>query len=601
MRNSRPRVADRIISALADFGVDHLFGVGGANIEDLYDAAQATGGKVRAVVAKHEFSAVTMAEGYHRTSGKPGVVMATSGAGAMNLVPGLAEAHAARIPLLALIGQPPRPLEGHGAFQDSSGLAGAFDAVELFRTVSRFCARVDDPSDLGKLLTEAVAATRAPRRGPAVLLLPKDVQQAPSDPVPDLAGLLSGPETAPAGADPRAAADRDAAADLLADAVGRGADVLVVAGDGVGRGDARAELARLAGLLGAAVAVTPEAKDAFDNHDPRFAGVAGAIGHPTVPRHLEKAELCVLVGTRLPVMARTGLEEALGNTSLICYDPEPPFTARTVDGPPVLHVDGDLRTELRAAAERLAALPLRPEPSRGTVGGLEYLAAPAPAPAPASASAPASDTAGLRLVDAVQVIESLLPDDATVVSDAGNASAAAIHHLSVPPRGQFVLALGMGGMGHSFGAGIGAAFATGRRSYVLSGDGGFYAHGMEVHTAVEHDLPVTFVVFNNNAHAMCVLREQLLYAADYSYNTFRPADIAAGAGAMFPTLTARSARTPDELRRALAETNAGAGPALVCVESDPYETPPFVPFLRLIDDPPSEPGAAHGDRVTPVG
>ncbi|WP_307520432.1 thiamine pyrophosphate-dependent enzyme [Streptomyces umbrinus] len=120
------------------------------------------------------------------------------------------------------------------------------------------------------------------------------------------------------------------------------------------------------------------------------------------------------------------------------------------------------------------------------------------------------------------MIQSALPDDATVVSEAGNASAAAIRHPAIPCRGHFILALGTGGMGHSFGAGIGAAFATGRRSYVLSGDGGFYAHGMEVHTAVEHDLPVTFVIFNNNAHAMCVLPEQLLYAADYTYNTFRP-------------------------------------------------------------------------------
>lgn len=583
MRNGQPRVVDSIISALAELGVDHVFGVGGANIEDAYDAAQLSGGRVRPVVAKHEFSAVTMAEGYHRTSGRPGVVMATSGAGAMNLVPGLAEAYAARIPLLALIGQPPRALEGRGAFQDSSGRAGAFDAVELFRPISRFCARVDDPEDIGKLLTEAVATTRAPCRGPAVLLLPKDVQQAPVGPLPALVELLPETGTAPA------AAHRHAAADLLADAVARGADILLIAGDGVGRRDARAELAELARRLGAAVAVTPEGKDAFDNHDPRFAGVAGAIGHPTVLRCLENAELCVLVGTRLPVMARTGLEEALRDTPLIGYDPEPPFASPGYDGPPVVHVDGDLRAELRAANDLLAALPESPATDRGAVGPLEYL------------TGPRSGTTGVRLTDALRVIESELPDDATVVSDAGNASAAAIHHLAAPRRGHFILALGMGGMGHSFGAGIGAAFATGRRSYVLSGDGGFYAHGMEVHTAVEYGLPVTFVVFNNNAHAMCVLREQLLYAADYSYNTFRPADIAAGVGAMFPTLTAASASTPDELRRALSETNASTGPAVVCVESDPHETPPFVPFLRLIDDPPSDQGAAHGNRATPVG
>ncbi|MGN5381733.1 thiamine pyrophosphate-dependent enzyme [Streptomyces lasalocidi] len=306
-------------------------------------------------------------------------------------------------------------------------------------------------------------------------------------------------------------------------------------------------------------------------------------------RHLEKAAVCVLVGTRLPVMARTGLEPALQDTPLICYDPEPPFTGPHRDGVPVVHVDGDLRTELRAVHGLLGALPRTPPGRERPGGGPQYLAAPRP------------DTPGVRLTDAVRAIESALPDDATVVSDAGNASSAVIHHLTVPRHGNFVLALGMGGMGHSFGAGIGAAFATGRRTYVVSGDGGFYAHGMEVHTAVEHDVPVTFVVFNNNAHGMCVTRERLLFEADYSYNTFKPADIAAGARAMFPSLPAVTATTADELRRALLTTNDHTGPALVCVESDPDEMPPFVPFLRLIDDRPTSAGAHHDDRVTPVG
>ena len=84
------------------------------------------------VVAKHEFSAVTMADGYARSTSGLGVVAATSGGGAMNLVAGLAESYTSRVPVLALVGQPPTALEGHGAFQDSSGRAGSIDAVRLF-------------------------------------------------------------------------------------------------------------------------------------------------------------------------------------------------------------------------------------------------------------------------------------------------------------------------------------------------------------------------------------------------------------------------------------------------------------------------------------
>jgi acetolactate synthase-1/2/3 large subunit len=582
MRHGQQRVADYVVSVLADMGVGHVFGVGGANIEDLYDAAQHSGGRLTAVVAKHEFSAACMADGCHRATGGLGVVMATSGGGAMNLVPGITEAYAARVPMLALIGQPPRDLEGNGAFQDSSGLAGAFDAVALFSSISRFCARVDDPADIGDLLAAAIDATRAGPGGPAVLLLPKDVQQV-------LVGRRRRPPTVRPASVAGPSPQRQAATDLLLAAAGRGADVLLIAGDGVGHQDARPELAELARRLGASVAVTPDGKDAFDNHAPGFVGVAGAIGHPSVQRSLERAALCVLVGTRLPVMARAGLDQALRGTPLICYDPQPPFVDPRGAGAPVVHVGGDLRAELRAVTDVLAALPGHAARDRQPAGGLEYLVTPRP------------DTPGVRLPEAVRAIGAVLPEDATVVSDAGNASAAAIHYLSTPRRGNFIVALGMGGMGHSFGAGIGAAFGSGRRSYVLAGDGGFYAHGMEIHTAVEYDLPVTFVVFNNNAHAMCVTREQLFYDGSYSYNTFKPADIAAGVRAMFPTLPAVRATTADELRRALVETNDRTGPALVCVEADPHETPPFVPFLRLLADLPTHPGATHVDHVTPVG
>ncbi len=88
--------------------------------------------------------------------------------------------------------------------------------------------------------------------------------------------------------------------------------------------------------------------------------------------------------------------------------------------------------------------------------------------------------------------------------------------------GRFVVALGMGGMGYSFGAGVGMAFGRRRRTVVIAGDGAFFMHGMEIHTALQYRLPVTFVLFNNNAHAMCVTREQLFYDDLYSYNRFGP-------------------------------------------------------------------------------
>ena len=172
---ARHRVVDHIVEYLAAMGVGHIFGVDGANIEDLYDAAFFRE-DITAVLAKHEFSAATMADGYSRSGAGLGVVAATSGGGALNTVPGLGEAFASRVPVLALIGQAPTPLDGRGAFQDTSGRNGAPDAQALFSAVSVYCRRVVKPEDILSALPEAVAAART--GGPAVLLLPKDIQQS---------------------------------------------------------------------------------------------------------------------------------------------------------------------------------------------------------------------------------------------------------------------------------------------------------------------------------------------------------------------------------------------------------------------------------------
>src|ERR1700742_668702 len=111
----RHRVVDHIVGYLAALGVDHVFGVDGANIEDLYDAAQLRP-EVTAVLAKHEFSAATMADGYSRSGAGLGVVVATSGGGALNLVAGLGESLASRVPVLALVGQTATAMDGLGSF-----------------------------------------------------------------------------------------------------------------------------------------------------------------------------------------------------------------------------------------------------------------------------------------------------------------------------------------------------------------------------------------------------------------------------------------------------------------------------------------------------
>ncbi|HTM83401.1 MAG TPA: thiamine pyrophosphate-dependent enzyme, partial [Mycobacterium sp.] len=212
---------------------------------------------------------------------------------------------------------------------------------------------------------------------------------------------------------------------------------------------------------------------------------------------------------------------------------------------------------------------------------------------------------GVRYRDAMAVLDTALPRGVDIAVDAGNAGAAAIHHLPARRDGRFLIALGMGGMGYSFGAGIGMAFGRAHRhrtgsaraagaaglsrasrtprTIVIAGDGAFFMHGMEIHTAVQYRLPVTFVLFNNNAHAMCVTREQLYYADRYTYNRFRPSNLGAGLAAMFPGLAAVDVADIDTLAGAVRAALAVAGPSVISVECSADEIPPFAPFLAATD------------------
>jgi acetolactate synthase-1/2/3 large subunit len=547
------RVVDHIVGHLASAGVEYIFGVDGANIEDLYDAAYFRP-DITAVLAKHEFSAATMADGYSRSGAGLGVVAATSGGGALNLVPALGESFTSRIPVLALVGQPATGMDGQGSFQDTSGRNGSLNAEALFAQVSVFCKRVSNAEDIVSALPAAIAAART--GGPAVLLLPKDIQQT----------VINRGCSLDVGR-PRSIGDPHPIVRALRKATG---PVTIIAGEQVARDDARAELAELRGVLRARVACVPDAKDVAGT--PGFGsssalGVTGVMGHPGVAKAVADSGLCLVVGTRLAVTARTGLDEALAAVPTMSIGSAPPYLACTH-----VHTD-DLRLSLRMLTDALVGA--------GRPAGLRV-----PDAVPHTELTPPDfDGPGVRYRDAMAELDQALPAGVDIVVDAGNTGAAAIHYLPVRRRGRFAVALGMGGMGYSFGAGIGMAFArrkaggSSQRVVVIAGDGAFFMHGMEVHTAVHYRLPVTFVLLNNNAHAMCVTREQLYYNDFYSYNRFSPSHLGAGLAAMFPKLTSTDVSDAAGLAAAVRASLDIDGPSVVSVECAADEIPPFAPFL----------------------
>jgi acetolactate synthase-1/2/3 large subunit len=548
--SANDRVVDHIVAVLAAEGVSHIFGVDGANIEDLYDAAYFRD-DITAVLAKHEFSAATMADGYSRSGAGLGVAMATSGGGSLNLIPALGESLASRVPVLALVGQPPMALDGRGSLQDTSGRNGSLNALPLFSAVSVFCERITSPADIVDALPRAIAAARS--GGPAVLLLPKDIQQSHV--------TVDAQHSSERQQSPRLIGDPHPIARALRSARG---PVTIIAGEQVARDDARAELEQLRALLRARVACIPDAKDVAGT--PGYGsssalGVTGVMGHPGAVDAVGNSAVCLLVGTRLPVTARAGLDGPLAQCRTLSMGSAPPYL-------PCTHVHTeDLRTSLARLTKVLSGID-RPRGVRvpDSVSKTEL-------------KPPPHEGAGVRYREAMAAIDHALPDRVNIVVDAGNSGAAAIHLLPVRRDGRFIVALGMGGMGYSFGAAIGMAFARRQRTVVIAGDGSFYMHGLELHTAIQYGVPVTFILFNNNAHAMCVTREQLYYDDIYSYNRFRPSHLGAGLAAMFPDLTAVEVSDVVDLPAALATALDADGPSVVSIECSADEIPPFAPFL----------------------
>ncbi|MDV3127517.1 thiamine pyrophosphate-binding protein [Mycobacterium sp. 21AC1] len=568
--NSGHRVVDHIVGYLAASGIGHFFGVDGANIEDLYDAAYFRD-DITAVLAKHEFSAAAMADGYSRSGAGLGVVAATSGGGCLNTVPGLGESLASRVPVLALIGQAPTALDGRGAFQDTSGVNGALDGVALFSAVSVYCRRVCTPGDILTALPEAIAA--AGTGGPAVLLLPKDIQQADLGAVTGSNGHVNGTRSVTQLSDPQ----------LLAQALRRAdGPITILAGEQVARDDARIELEALRATLRARVATVPDAKDVAGTPglgSSSALGVSGVMGHPGVATAAAQSALCLLVGTRMTVTARAGLDDVLKTVPTYSIGSAEPYVPCTH-----IHTE-DLRGSLSLLNRALSG---QGRPTATRVPDLLPHNELCPPP---------HDGPGVRYRDAMTVLDGALPAGTDIVVDAGNIGASAIHYLPARRDGRFIVALGMGGMGYSFGAGIGMAFHRSRtrprRTVVIAGDGSFLMHGMEIHTALQYRLPITFLLFDNHAHAMCVTREQLFYQDRYSYNRFGPSRLGAGLTAMFPGLSGFDVDHIDQLPAALDLALDTAGPSVISVDCSPDEIPPFAAFLSKTAPSTTEENRSH--------
>jgi len=571
-----PSVADALAQNLAQWGVGAVYGVSGANIENFHDAIhRLDGSRLVSIPARSENGAAFMADAHARVHGGLGVCCSTSGGGMMNLAVGVAEAYQEGIPLLAIVGQVPRRFEGRGGFQDSSGIGSTVNAAAMWKAISKDVRQVRSASTFWADLRAVVTAAVNGRKGPGVLLIPKDVFDEPVPPQPeDWPASLSALTE-------RVAPSTSAveALNTLMDNVRR--PVLVMGP--LRRGsDAAQAVHAFVRQTRTPVVTTLADVGAFPNDDPLYLGTIGTAGHPSAHRYLnETADLLIAVGTHLELMFRAPIAAALDRCPTVFIGNDPALALRTFPGADAISGDVaqtfagllDNRTGKRVWGGRPAGYTLE--------RFLPTLAEPiSPTDTPDAQTDP-----GLLQSDAIMMIQRALPRRGQILFDAGNCAASALHFMTPPSDTSTTIALGMGGMGYAIAGAIGAQVGGNPedRTVVLCGDGAFLMLGMEGHTAVDLGLPILFVVFNNGKHGMCVTRQQLYFKGRIECSQYsRPsiAQLARGFGDE-RSLWVGSADNTEALATALdaLEDWQWQGPAVLELNIGAEEVPPFTPFL----------------------
>lgn len=532
------RGADLLVEMLADAGVDIVFGLPGGAISPVHDAL--IDSKLRVVTTRHESGAMFAAAGYARATGKLAVVAVTSGPGVLNAMTGLASAWCDGLPVLLLVGEVPRPAQGKGVLQDGS--PHGLQIVEMARHITKLAAEVPRSSALPHLLRRAIATARSGRRGPVLLTLPIDVTTAQIG-RPRAGGAVTMGSTV-------AIELIDEVATLLRDAQ----RPLLLAGSGVRGDDAPARLRSVAERIACPVATTPKAKGVFPEAHPLALGVLGLGGHRSSLRYLETGvDVVVAIGTSLGDMATNGFSPHLqAPRALVHVDIDARQIGRSYS--PTHAIVASASEFLGGLGERLCeetTLRLRALP-----GGVERHVL-------QSSARPDRIAAH----DAIREIQSTLPHDALYTVDSGEHFLFAAHYLECNLPDAFLVMTGLGSMGQSIGAAIGAQLAhPGRAIAAICGDGCFAMNAFEVATAVAEKLPIRVFVFNDERLGMVENGHQTVYGRHPGYPT-TPLDVCTVARGLGATVLRVSGI--GQITRARKLICEARGPVVVDVQIDP--------------------------------
>ncbi|MDD4974702.1 MAG: thiamine pyrophosphate-binding protein [Bacteriovorax sp.] len=543
------KVSDYISEYLAYKELSHVFGMSGANIEDLYTSIYKKN-TTSIILAKNEYNATTMAIGCYLATRKISVVMTTSGPGVLNTIPVLAEAYTSKIPLVLISGIVPEAMEGLGAFQDTSGLGGTLNVLEMLKQCTCYQKKIQDEKSIPEALDKAFELAIKHKK-PAVILIPKNIFNKEIEAFNSLA--ISPPEKI------YEYTELSSAITFCQEfSIAEKTPPLIILGEELIHLNNTAFIQEFISKTAASVAVTPNSKGLFDHRNPQFLGLIGIMGHNEVNNYLNLTDFVILIGVNFDLLNRYGIQELMTSKKLLIIKEEKSSSLFCYSGETVCEIYGDLEDNItRISSTIKAAIPTRAPVAKNP-----------------------AITEGFNFKNIINEIQSSIEDDANLFVDAGNTGAFVLHNLETRGNGTCYVSLGMGGMGNSIGAGIGGSVSSNKKSYVFLGDGSFLMYGLEIHTALEYNLPIVFFIFNNNSHGMCTTRENVFLDGETGINNFRESRYAEGIGKIFPGIISHEVNDLENLKQSLNDIVGRKSPCVVTINILNTEAPPFKTFFK---------------------
>ncbi|HLW71835.1 MAG TPA: biosynthetic-type acetolactate synthase large subunit [Candidatus Binataceae bacterium] len=492
--------AQIIIESLIAEGADVIFGYPGGAILPTYDALLDS--KLRHVLVRHEQGATHMAEGYARVSGRPGVVIVTSGPGATNAVTGIADAYMDSTPLVVISGQVGTALIGNDAFQE-------VDFVGITRPCTKHNYLVKDVKDLGRAVKEAFYIAGSGRPGPVVVDVPKDVQQAlcefePTEPVerrgykPTMKG------------NPRQI-------ERAIEAIEQSEKPLFYVGGGVQWSGAAPELAQLVRGLGIPTTETLMGLGSFPASDPLCLGMLGMHGSYGTNNAVCNTDCLIAVGARFDDRVTGRIADFAPKAKTIIHmDIDPSSISKNVrvDIPIV----GDIKTVLIDMLEVVRA--------RESIGRrkaawsawhqqiLEWKRA-----KPLYENGHDRAREAVSPMHVIEELHTLTKGDCIIATDVGQHQMWIAQLFPFERPRSLLTSGGLGTMGYGLPAGIGAKFAAPDRNVVVvSGDGSIQMNIQELGTAVQYNVDIKVIILNNYYLGMVRQWQERFYAERYSYS-----------------------------------------------------------------------------------